>query len=63
VLGGIHMSPIPAFDYSLIYSERLVPSVANNTRDNGREFFLEVARIPIRTHTQILPGALPANFS
>jgi alcohol dehydrogenase, propanol-preferring len=53
VLGGIHMSPISAFDYSLIYGERLVRSVANNTRDDGREFFLEAARIPIRTHTQI----------
>ena len=32
VLGGIHMSPIPQFDYSLIYGERVVRSVANNTR-------------------------------
>jgi propanol-preferring alcohol dehydrogenase len=52
VLGGIHMSPIPSFDYSLIYGERAVRSVANNTRDDGREFLLEAARIPVRTHTQ-----------
>ena len=52
VLGGIHMSPIPSFDYSLIYGERVVRSVANNTRDDGREFLREAARIPVHTHTQ-----------
>jgi len=54
VLGGIHMSPIPSFDYSLIYSERMIRSVANNTRADGREFLLEAARIPVRTHVQTL---------
>jgi propanol-preferring alcohol dehydrogenase len=53
VLGGIHMSPIPSFDYSLIYGERVVRSVANNTREDGREFLSEAARIPVRTHTQV----------
>ena len=53
VLGGIHMSPIPSFDYSLIYGERVVRSVANNTRDDGREFLSEAAAIPVRTYTQI----------
>lgn len=52
VLGGIHMSPIPSFDYSLIYCERVVRSVANNTRDDGREFLAEAARIPVQTHTE-----------
>jgi len=52
VLGGIHMSPIPSFDYSLIYGERVIRSVANNTREDGREFLDEAARIPVRTHTQ-----------
>jgi propanol-preferring alcohol dehydrogenase len=52
VLGGIHMSPIPSFEYSLIYGERVVRSVANNTRADGREFLAEAARIPVRTHTQ-----------
>jgi alcohol dehydrogenase, propanol-preferring len=52
VLGGIHMSPIPSFDYSLIYGERKIRSVANNTRADGREFLLEVAQIPVRTHVQ-----------
>lgn len=52
VLGGIHMSPIPSFDYSLIYGERSIRSVANNTRADGREFLLEAARVPVRTHVQ-----------
>ena len=52
VLGGIHMSPIPSFDYSLIYGERMVRSVANNTRADGSEFLLEAARLPVRTHVQ-----------
>ena len=52
VLGGIHMSPIPTFDYSLIYGERVVRSVANNTREDGREFLIEAASIPVRTRTQ-----------
>jgi propanol-preferring alcohol dehydrogenase len=52
VLGGIHMSPIPSFDYSLIYGERMVRSVANNTREDGREFLLEAAHIPVRAYTQ-----------
>jgi propanol-preferring alcohol dehydrogenase len=55
VLGGIHMSPIPSFEYSLIYGERMVRSVANNTREDGREFLLEAARIPVRTHVQTFP--------
>jgi len=55
VLGGIHMSAIPSFDYSLIYGERTIRSVANNTREDGREFLLEAARIALRTHTQTFP--------
>ena len=51
VLGGIHMSAIPAFDYPLLYQERVVRSVANNTREDGREFLAEAARVPVRTHT------------
>ncbi|HKY26765.1 MAG TPA: zinc-dependent alcohol dehydrogenase family protein [Pyrinomonadaceae bacterium] len=55
VLGGIHMSPIPSFEYSLIYGERMIRSVANNTRADGVEFLLEAARIPVRTHVQTFP--------
>lgn len=55
VLGGIHMSPIPSFAYSLIYGERGVRSVANNTRNDGHEFLAEAARIPVHTHVQTFP--------
>jgi propanol-preferring alcohol dehydrogenase len=37
-LGGIHMSPIPPIDYSLLYQERAIRSVANNTRADGEDF-------------------------
>jgi len=52
VLGGIHMSSIPSFEYALLYGERVVRSVANNTRADGREFLAEAARIPVRTQVQ-----------
>jgi propanol-preferring alcohol dehydrogenase len=55
VLGGIHMSPIPSFEYSLIYGERMMRSVANNTREDGHDFLLEAARIPVHTHVQTFP--------
>ncbi|HEY3175812.1 MAG TPA: zinc-dependent alcohol dehydrogenase family protein [Candidatus Polarisedimenticolia bacterium] len=55
VLGGIHMSSIPSFDYSLMYGERHIRSVANNTREDGRRFLEEAARIPVRTHVQSFP--------
>ena len=52
VLGGIHMSPIPAFSYDLLYQERVIRSVANNTRQDGDDFLRTAAEIPIRTHVQ-----------
>jgi propanol-preferring alcohol dehydrogenase len=50
-LGGIHMSPIPQIDYSLLYQERAIRSVANNTRADGEDFLRIAAEIPIRTET------------
>jgi propanol-preferring alcohol dehydrogenase len=55
VLGGIHMSPIPSFSYDLLYQERMIRSVANNTRRDGEDFLRVAAKIPIRTHTQLYP--------
>jgi alcohol dehydrogenase, propanol-preferring len=55
VLGGIHMSPIPSFDYDLLYQERIIRSVANNTRQDGEDFLHIAAEIPIRTHVQSFP--------
>lgn len=55
VLGGIHMSSIPSFSYDLLYQERMIRSVANNTRQDGEDFLRVAAKIPIRTHTQLYP--------
>jgi alcohol dehydrogenase, propanol-preferring len=52
-LGGIHMSQIPPIDYQLLYHERVVRSVANNTRQDGLDFLRVAAEIPIKTQTQI----------
>jgi propanol-preferring alcohol dehydrogenase len=55
ILGGIHMSAIPSFSYELLYQERVIRSVANNTRQDGEDFLHIAAEIPIRTHVQIYP--------
>lgn len=54
-LAGIHMSPIPSLEYDLLYHERVVRSVANNTRQDGEEFLRIAAAIPIRTQVQVFP--------
>ena len=55
VCGGIHMSDIPAFPYSLLWGERRVESVANLTREDGKRFMAIAARVPLRTHTTQYP--------
>jgi alcohol dehydrogenase, propanol-preferring len=55
VLGGIHMSAIPSFSYDLLYQERVIRSVANNTRKDGEDFLRVAVEIPIRMHTQVYP--------
>jgi propanol-preferring alcohol dehydrogenase len=57
VCAGIHMSAIPTFDYALLYGERSVRSVANNTRADGNAFLREAAAIPVRTHIVPFPLA------
>ncbi len=55
VCGGIHMSDIPAFPYSILWEERSVCSVANLTRRDG-EAFLELApKVPVRTEVVTFP--------
>jgi propanol-preferring alcohol dehydrogenase len=55
VCAGIHMSDIPAFPYSILWGERQVVSVANLTRKDGIDFFKEVARAKVQTHTTVFP--------
>ncbi len=52
-LGGIHMSEIPALNYDWLYEERVVRSVANNTRQDGHDFLRIAAEIPIHVETEI----------
>jgi propanol-preferring alcohol dehydrogenase len=55
VLGGIHMSDIPSMPYQLLYHERVVRSVANNTRQDGEDFLALAAKIPIETRVETFP--------
>jgi propanol-preferring alcohol dehydrogenase len=50
------MSPIPPLDYDLLYHERVIRSVANNTRQDGEDFLRIAAEIPI--HTEVREFAL-----
>ena len=54
-LGGIHMSPIPPLDYNLLYQERVLRSVANNTRQDGKDFLRLAAEIPVHTEIEVFP--------
>jgi propanol-preferring alcohol dehydrogenase len=55
VCGGIHMSDIPSFPYSLLWGERVLRSVANLTRRDGVEFLALAGRLPVRTHVTTFP--------
>ncbi len=55
VLGGIHMSPIPQLEHKDLYWERVIRTVANNTREDGREFLNEAARVGVQTHVKTFP--------
>jgi len=51
VCGGIHMSDIPSFPYSILWEERTVRSVANLTRRDGEELLELAPRAGVKTHT------------
>ena len=50
------MSPIPSLDYDLLYQERVIRSVANNTRQDGVDFLRVAASIPV--HTEVAEYSL-----
>lgn len=54
VCGGIHMSDIPSFPYSILWGERTVRSVANLTRADAQEFLALAPQIPVRTHVETM---------
>ena len=50
------MAPIAEMDYmKYLYDERTLRSVANATRQDGKELLRIAAEIPIRTTTQVFP--------
>ena len=55
VCAGIHMSPVPSFDYSLLWGERRIVSVANLTRRDGLEFLDLAPAVPVRTEIETFP--------
>jgi propanol-preferring alcohol dehydrogenase len=55
VCGGIHMSDIPSFPYSVLWEERSICSVANLTRRDGEEFLALAPRVPVRADVETLP--------
>jgi propanol-preferring alcohol dehydrogenase len=57
VCGGIHMSDIPAFPYRLLWGERVLRSVANLTRQDGRDFLPLAARAGLAPRVRTYPLA------
>ncbi|MFQ5413272.1 MAG: zinc-binding dehydrogenase, partial [Phycisphaerae bacterium] len=55
-LAGIHMSAIPALDYTRhLYHERTLRSVANATRRDGEELLAVAAELPVQTQVSVFP--------
>ncbi|MBE3519058.1 MAG: zinc-dependent alcohol dehydrogenase family protein [Firmicutes bacterium] len=52
-VNAVHLDGVPAFDYSLLYWEKSVKSVANATRQDAREFMELAAEIPVKVSTQV----------
>jgi len=52
VCGGIHMSDIPSFPYSILWEERSICSVANLTRRDAEEFLSVAPQVPVRTEIE-----------
>ncbi|WP_240643441.1 zinc-dependent alcohol dehydrogenase family protein [Paracoccus siganidrum] len=57
VCGGIHMSDIPSFPYSILWEERQILSVANLTRADAAEFLALAPRAGVRAETTTYPLA------
>lgn len=55
VCAGIHMSDIPSFPYRLLWGERVLRSVANLTRGDGRAFLGLAPKVPVTTEVEVFP--------
>lgn len=54
VSAGIYTTPLPGFDYSLIYPEKCLTSIAHTTRDNVRAFLRAASEFKIKTQVNVL---------
>lgn len=57
VCGGIHMSDIPSFPYERLWGERRLESVANLTRQDGRDYLPLAARAGVTPRITVYPLA------
>jgi len=55
ICAGIHMSDIPSFPYEDLWNEKRIESVANLTREDGKEFFSLVEKANIKTTVTTYP--------
>ncbi len=55
VCGGIHMSDIPSFPYSLLWEERRLVSVANLTRQDALDYLPWAARLGVKPQITMYP--------
>jgi propanol-preferring alcohol dehydrogenase len=55
ISAGIHMSDIPSFPYADLWEERVLGSVANLTRQDGKEFIALAPEIPVHTEVSVYP--------
>ncbi len=55
VCGGIHMSDIPQFPYERLWEERRLVSVANLTRQDGRDYLPWAVRAGVRAEVTTYP--------
>ena len=55
VSAGIHMSPIPEFEYKYLWEERSMLSVANLERSDGSQFMSAIENTDIHIHVTLYP--------
>ncbi|UCD19060.1 MAG: zinc-dependent alcohol dehydrogenase family protein [candidate division WOR-3 bacterium] len=53
VSAGIYTTPLPGFDYSLIYPEKCLTSIAHTTRENVKRFLEIAAELKIKTQSNV----------
>lgn len=53
VSAGIYTTPLPGFDYALIYPEKCLTSIAHTTRENVRAFLKTASGFKIKTRVNV----------